>query len=86
MVLNHHHRQCLQNVVSKTKKIMRFACGMHRWYICYLVFIIVGTYYINILVNVVLVLSTAIVMDGQGYKTIQSSFVNKYINKVILVV
>ena len=40
-------------------------------YICYLVFIIVGTYYINILVNAVLVLSTAIVMDGQGYKTIQ---------------
>ena len=50
---------------------MKFACDMPRWYICYLVFIIVGTYYINILVNVVLVLSTAIVMDGQGYKTIQ---------------
>ena len=40
----------------------------------------VGTYYINILVNVVLVLSTAIVMDGQGYRTIQGNFVNKYIN------
>ena len=53
---------------------------MHRWCICYLMFIIVGTYYINILVNVVLVLSTAIVMDGQGYRTIQGSFVNKYIN------
>ena len=50
------------------------------WYIWYLVFIIVGTYYINILVNVVLVLSTAIVKDGQDYKTIQGSFVNKYIN------
>ncbi len=60
---------------------------MHRWYICYLVFIIVGTYYINILVNAVVVLSTAIVMDSQGYKTIQGSFVNKYIIvKVLLVV
>ena len=80
MVLNHRHCQYLQNVVPKTEKIMRFACGMHRCYIGYLVFIIVGTYYINILVNVVLVLSTAIVMDSQGYKTIQGSFVNKYIN------
>ncbi len=79
MVLHHHHRQCLQNVVPKTEKIMRFACGMHRWYLCYLMCIIVGSYYIKILVNVVMVLSTAIVMDGQGYKTIQGSFVDKYI-------
>ncbi len=72
-------------MVPKTEKIMRLVCGMYRWYTCYrvfinLVFIIVGTYYINILVNVVLVSLTAIVMDGQGYKTIQGSFVNKYIN------
>ena len=53
---------------------------MHRWYICYLVFIIVGSYHVYILVNVVLVLSTAIVMDGQGYKIKQGSFVDKYVN------
>ncbi len=46
MVLNQHYLQCLQNLVPKTEKIMRFACGMHRWYICYLGFIIVGSYYI----------------------------------------
>ena len=35
---------------------------MHRWYISYLGFIIVGSYYIlNILVNVVVLLLTAIV-------------------------
>ena len=66
--------------MSKTEKIMRFASGMHRWYICYLVFIIVGSYHVYILVNVVLVLSTAIVMDGQGHKIIQGSFVDKYVN------
>ncbi len=47
MVLNHHHHPCLKNIVPKTEKILQFA-----WYaeiVCYLVFIIVGSYYIKIL-------------------------------------
>ena len=61
MVLNHHYHQCLQNVVPKTEKNNEVC----MWYaqMVYMLprFIIVGTYYIHILVNVVLLLSTAIV-------------------------
>ena len=41
MVLNHHHRPCLKNIVPKTEKNAE-VCMWYAETVCYLVFIIVG--------------------------------------------